>query len=127
MKFQREWYYVLYAVILLTLGLFIERFFCRFLCPLGAFMVIGGKLRLKNPLKTFEKFAKYIVTGVNGARPTPVTMGITGFAWGAKKVAMFKNNLTRFEVISRVPFLKPEHKPDEVAASLNGRAASPPR
>ena len=51
MKFQREWYFVLYAVSLLTLGLFIERFFCRFLCPLGAFMVLGGKLRLKNPLK----------------------------------------------------------------------------
>ena len=51
MKFQREWYFVLYAFSLLTLGLFIERFFCRFLCPLGAFMVLGGKLRLKNPLK----------------------------------------------------------------------------
>tara|TARA_A100001234_G_C12548992_1_gene352271 strand:- start:110 stop:937 length:828 start_codon:yes stop_codon:yes gene_type:complete len=51
MKFQREWYYVLYAISLLILGLFIERFFCRFLCPLGAFMVLGGKLRLKNPLK----------------------------------------------------------------------------
>ena len=51
MQFQREWYFVLYAVTLLTLGLFIERFFCRFLCPLGAFMVLGGKLRFKNPLK----------------------------------------------------------------------------
>ena len=52
MKFQREWYYVLYAISLLILGLFIERFFCRFLCPLGAFMVLGGKLRLKkNPFK----------------------------------------------------------------------------
>ena len=51
MKFQREWYYVLYAISLLILGLFIERFFCRFLCPLGAFMVLGGKLRFKNPLK----------------------------------------------------------------------------
>ena len=26
MKFQREWYYVLYAISLLILGLFIERF-----------------------------------------------------------------------------------------------------
>ena len=51
MKFNREWYFVLYAVILLIIGLFIERFFCRFLCPLGAFMAIGGKLRLLDPLK----------------------------------------------------------------------------
>ncbi len=51
MQFQREWYFVLYAVTLLILGLFIERFFCRFLCPLGAFMVLGGKLRFRNPLK----------------------------------------------------------------------------
>ena len=48
MKFYREWYYVLYAVLLLTAGLFIERFFCRFICPLGAFMAIGGKLRIFN-------------------------------------------------------------------------------
>ena len=51
MKFNREWYFVLYAVLLLFIGLFIERFFCRFLCPLGAFMAIGGKLRLIDPLK----------------------------------------------------------------------------
>ena len=51
MKFQREWYFVVYATLLLGLSLFIERFFCRFLCPLGAFMVIGGKLRMNNPLK----------------------------------------------------------------------------
>ena len=48
MKFNREWYYVIYAVLLLALGLFIERFFCRFICPLGAFMAIGGKLRIFN-------------------------------------------------------------------------------
>ena len=51
MKFQREWYFVVYATLLLGLSLFIERFLCRFLCPLGAFMVIGGKLRMNNPLK----------------------------------------------------------------------------
>ena len=48
MKFNREWYYVIYAVLLLAIGLFIERFFCRFICPLGAFMAIGGKLRIFN-------------------------------------------------------------------------------
>ena len=48
MKFNREWYYIIYAILLLAVGLFIERFFCRFICPLGAFMAIGGKLRIFN-------------------------------------------------------------------------------
>ena len=48
MKFNREWYYVIYVILLLAVGLFIERFFCRFICPLGAFMAIGGKLRIFN-------------------------------------------------------------------------------
>ena len=51
MKFNREWYFVFYAVFLLGVGLVIERFFCRFLCPLGAFMAIGGKLRIFSILK----------------------------------------------------------------------------
>ncbi len=55
MKFNREWYFVLYVVLLLFLGIFIERFFCRFICPLGAFMAIGGKLRIFN---TFLKRRK---------------------------------------------------------------------
>ena len=52
MKFNREWYYILYASLLLSVGIFIERFFCRFICPLGAFMAIGGKLRI------FDTFLK---------------------------------------------------------------------
>ena len=55
MKFNREWYYVLYSFILLGVGIFIERFFCRFICPLGAFMALGGKLRLFNTLKRREE------------------------------------------------------------------------
>ena len=51
MKFNREWYFVIYAVLLLSIGLFVERFFCRFICPLGAFMAIGGRLRILQPLK----------------------------------------------------------------------------
>lgn len=51
LKFDRALPYVVYAVGLLVIGLFIERAFCRFLCPLGALMAIGGKLRLGNALK----------------------------------------------------------------------------
>jgi NosR/NirI family nitrous oxide reductase transcriptional regulator len=55
MQFNREWYFVIYAVLLLSIGLFIERFFCRFICPLGAFMAIGGKLRIFKSLKRREE------------------------------------------------------------------------
>ena len=43
--FLREWYYVLYAVSWLVLGLFLFKGFCRYVCPLGAVMAIGGLLR----------------------------------------------------------------------------------
>lgn len=46
--FQRSWPYLLYAIGLLALGAIYYKFFCRYLCPLGAFMVLGGKLRRPN-------------------------------------------------------------------------------
>ena len=45
-KFAREAPYVLYAAALLLVGLFVERFYCRFLCPLGAFLAVMGRLRM---------------------------------------------------------------------------------
>ncbi len=44
-QFVREWYFVAYAVLWLILGMFVFKGFCRFICPLGAFMAIGGLLR----------------------------------------------------------------------------------
>ncbi|MBN8969979.1 MAG: 4Fe-4S binding protein, partial [Rhizobiales bacterium] len=35
-----------YALTLLAAGLFIERFFCRYLCPLGAALAIPGRIRM---------------------------------------------------------------------------------
>ncbi len=46
LKFVREWPFVLYAVALLVAGFFIERFFCRYLCPLGAALAIPGRIRM---------------------------------------------------------------------------------
>ncbi len=43
--FVREWYYVVYAAFWLVLGLFLFKGFCRYVCPLGAVMAIGGLLR----------------------------------------------------------------------------------
>nr|WP_049774737.1 NosR/NirI family protein [Rhodopseudomonas palustris] len=46
LKFAREWPFVLYAATLLAAGLFVERFFCRYLCPLGAALAIPGRIRM---------------------------------------------------------------------------------
>jgi NosR/NirI family nitrous oxide reductase transcriptional regulator len=51
LRFDRSWPYVLYAVLLLGAGLFIERFFCRYLCPLGAVLALAGRFHLFNWLK----------------------------------------------------------------------------
>ncbi len=44
-SFQREWPYLLWALLMLGAGAFVYKFFCRFLCPLGALMALGGRLR----------------------------------------------------------------------------------
>ena len=46
MRFMRAWPFVLFVVALLTAGLFIERFFCRYVCPLGAALAIPAKLKI---------------------------------------------------------------------------------
>lgn len=46
--FVREWYYVAYAVGLLLLSMVLFKGFCRYICPLGAVMAIGGLLRGRN-------------------------------------------------------------------------------
>lgn len=43
--FVREWYYVAYALGLLALSAMLFKGFCRYVCPLGAVMAIGGLLR----------------------------------------------------------------------------------
>ena len=50
-KFTRPWPYVLYAAVLLAIGLFSERAYCRFLCPLGGVLAALDRLHLVNLLK----------------------------------------------------------------------------
>jgi NosR/NirI family nitrous oxide reductase transcriptional regulator len=50
-KFTRAWPYVLYAAALLAIGLFSERAYCRFLCPLGGILAFLDRLHLINLLK----------------------------------------------------------------------------
>ena len=51
LKFVRDWPFVIYALALLAAGLFVERFFCRYLCPLGAALAIPGRMRMFEWLK----------------------------------------------------------------------------
>lgn len=44
--FQREWPFVLYALLLVGAGLFVERFFCRVLCPLGGALAVLGRIHM---------------------------------------------------------------------------------
>lgn len=43
--FDREWPFLIWAVGLLAAGLFVYKFFCRFVCPLGAALTLAGRLR----------------------------------------------------------------------------------
>ncbi len=55
LKFAREWPFVLFATVLLGIGLFIERFYCRYLCPLGAALAIPGRLRMFDWLRRYKE------------------------------------------------------------------------
>ena len=49
--FDRSWPFVAWALALLAAGLFVERFFCRFLCPMGGVLAALGRLHLLHWLK----------------------------------------------------------------------------
>ena len=55
LKFVRDWPFVLFAVAMLVPGLFIERFYCRYLCPLGAALAIPGRMRMFEWLKRYKE------------------------------------------------------------------------
>ena len=54
LKFVRAWPFVAYALALLAAGLFVERFFCRYLCPLGAALAIPARMRMFDWLKRYR-------------------------------------------------------------------------
>ncbi|MFP5481254.1 MAG: 4Fe-4S binding protein [Alphaproteobacteria bacterium] len=55
LKFVRAWPFVAYAVALLVAGLFVERFYCRYLCPLGAGLAIPARMRMFDWLKRYRE------------------------------------------------------------------------
>ena len=55
LKFVRAWPFVAYAAALLMAGLFVERFYCRYFCPLGAALAIPARLRMFDWLKRYRE------------------------------------------------------------------------
>lgn len=51
MKFDRQWWFALYAVLLLAINLVTRKVYCRYICPLGAALAIPTKLRQFDWLK----------------------------------------------------------------------------
>lgn len=46
LHFARSWSYVLYAVLLIGVSAFNHKFYCRYVCPLGAGLAVSGRWRL---------------------------------------------------------------------------------
>jgi len=46
LRFDREWPFVLYAGALLLVSAFNRKFFCKYLCPLGAALMFPGRFRI---------------------------------------------------------------------------------
>ncbi len=55
LRFAHDWPFVAWAGVLLGAGLFVERFFCRYLCPLGAALAIPGKIRIMEWLRRHKE------------------------------------------------------------------------
>ncbi|MEA1080731.1 4Fe-4S binding protein [Marinobacter qingdaonensis] len=53
--FWRYWPFVAYAIGLLVVGMFIHKFYCRYLCPLGAGLAVLGRFRLFSWLERIER------------------------------------------------------------------------
>ena len=45
LQFDREWPFVAYAIGLIVIALFNRKFFCKYLCPLGAALAIPANLK----------------------------------------------------------------------------------
>ena len=54
LRFARSWPYLLFVGALLGAGLFIERFYCRYLCPLGAALAIPARISMFHWLKRYR-------------------------------------------------------------------------
>ncbi len=55
LQFIRDWPFVIFALVMLGAGLFIERFYCRYVCPLGAALAIPARMHMFTWLKRYKQ------------------------------------------------------------------------
>ncbi|MEM1141326.1 MAG: 4Fe-4S binding protein [Pseudomonadota bacterium] len=55
LTFIREWPFTVYALLILGTGLFINKFYCRYVCPLGAGLAVLGRFRIFSLLERREE------------------------------------------------------------------------
>ena len=76
LNFVRYWPFVLYAVLLLLLSLKIHKFYCRYLCPLGAGLAIIGRypilkwLRRRDECGSPCQLCRNKKCGIDAIKPT---------------------------------------------------------
>ena len=58
LHFQREWSYMSYAIALLTVAMINRKFYCKYLCPLGAALAIPARQRLFDWLRRRRECGK---------------------------------------------------------------------
>lgn len=58
LHFDRQWPFVLYAAALLAVSAFNSKFYCKYLCPLGAALAIPARLRLFEWLRRRKECGK---------------------------------------------------------------------
>jgi len=58
MRFQREWPFVLYALGFVAVSAFNRKFFCKYLCPLGAALAVVGRFRIFDWLRRRKECGK---------------------------------------------------------------------
>lgn len=55
LRFAREWSYVFYAAGLLLISAFNRKFYCRYICPLGAALTFPSKFRIFEWLRRYKE------------------------------------------------------------------------
>jgi NosR/NirI family nitrous oxide reductase transcriptional regulator len=51
LRFQREWYFSAYAIGLILISIFNTKFYCRYICPLGALLSFSSHFKVFNWLR----------------------------------------------------------------------------
>ena len=46
LRFQREWYFVIYPVAAIAISIFTTKFYCRYICPLGALLSFTTRFKI---------------------------------------------------------------------------------